>query len=146
MSSKIRQKKSEHVRLVVLRAAAYKAQDGRCIYCFEPMRSTEATADHIHPQSKHGLTRPDNIVVACEACNRLKGSIGATKFRRLIKTLPPNPSLPYILANFRRRLWLRTLRATNRIRAAVGLEVEPIPSIQHVVETLTADFPEWGAS
>lgn len=146
MSSKVVRKKMEHSRLVVLRTAAYKAQRGRCIYCFEPMRSTEATADHVRPQVKHGLTRSDNIVVACRACNQLKGSLGAVKFRRLIKTPPPDPSIAFMLANFRRRLWLRTLRASNRIRAAVGLPTEPIPSIDHVVHTLTTTFPEWGGA
>jgi 5-methylcytosine-specific restriction endonuclease McrA len=46
----------------------------RCQYCGERRHLTK---DHVHPLSKGGIDRWDNVVAACEACNGRKGdSIG----------------------------------------------------------------------
>lgn len=42
-----------------------------CAYCGEPTESPER--DHVQPLSDGGNTVPENIVPACESCNRSKG-------------------------------------------------------------------------
>ena len=42
----------------------------RCAYCGSPAN----TLDHIHPKSKGGLNRTDNLVACCSNCNLSKGS------------------------------------------------------------------------
>jgi len=44
----------------------------RCAYCGERVESAER--DHIIPVSEGGETTPENIVPACESCNRSKSS------------------------------------------------------------------------
>lgn len=138
MSSRWKKRRTEFKMTAVLRAEALRVQMNRCIYCFEPMTKREATADHVQPRHRHGLTRRGNIVASCGPCNLLKGSMSATKFRRLIKSPPPDADIRWHLARFRRRLWLRTWRAENRIRASVGLERIELPSLASVLKEQAA--------
>jgi 5-methylcytosine-specific restriction endonuclease McrA len=50
----------------------------KCHYCgLDGLRDFESwlilTIDHIHPSSKGGQRRMDNLVTACQPCNLLKG-------------------------------------------------------------------------
>lgn len=132
--SRMRERRAEHTVKAILRADALKTQNGRCIYCFEPLKRRQATADHVKARHRHGKTSRDNIVAACEPCNHLKGSMSAAKFRRLIKNPPADANLHWHMARFRRRLWLRTWRAETRIRAAVGLPRIDLPSLKTVLK------------
>ena len=56
----------------------FERDNRRCVYCyrdlmndFEAFMSTEE--DHLIPKSKGGPSEPQNIVIACAVCNRLKG-------------------------------------------------------------------------
>ena len=62
-------------------------QAGRCYWCNEiltirqPIAGEQpilnsATLDHIHPKSKGGTWRSENIVLACWLCNNVRGSTG----------------------------------------------------------------------
>jgi 5-methylcytosine-specific restriction endonuclease McrA len=42
-----------------------------------------ATLDHLRPRSKGGATVPDNLVLACQACNGERGILDADAFRAL---------------------------------------------------------------
>ncbi|KAB0269034.1 HNH endonuclease [Microvirga brassicacearum] len=59
-----RDKRSKRRRLM-------KEQDGRCIYCSEPMGEgrQRQTLDHIIPKAEGGTLRNSNIVLACQPCN-----------------------------------------------------------------------------
>ncbi len=49
------------------------AQDGGvCAYCEQPVTRDKAEFDHIYPAGKRGADRPENLVTACEECNRIK--------------------------------------------------------------------------
>lgn len=48
----------------------FKEQWGACYWCFEPLH--EYHIDHIIPVSKGGTNNPDNICIACPACNLQK--------------------------------------------------------------------------
>lgn len=58
----------------------WKAQDGKCFYCAQPMLTEAAqarhprlvTRDHFIPAA-YGAQRYNNIVLACTNCNRSSG-------------------------------------------------------------------------
>ena len=61
----------------------YNRQDGKCIYCgvtLEPegswkdLRYNAMTVDHMHSLAKQGKHCFENLVLACSACNYLKGA------------------------------------------------------------------------
>ena len=45
----------------------------RCVYCATPLAPDTATLDHVLPVSRGGGHAPGNLVIACAACNQLKG-------------------------------------------------------------------------
>lgn len=46
-----------------------------CQYCGSKFKTHELTFDHVTPRSKGGRTSWDNIVSACQSCNRKKGNM-----------------------------------------------------------------------
>lgn len=70
----------------------FTRDDGRCVYCGINVRPRArglhqapnlATLDHVRPRSKGGPTLPDNLVLACQACNGARGTMDADAFRAL---------------------------------------------------------------
>lgn len=53
----------------------YAEQSGKCGYCAKDISFQEGVCDHKMPHTEGGLTDLDNLVVSCEKCNRLKGSL-----------------------------------------------------------------------
>ena len=99
----------------VFRADALAAQNGRCCYCREPIKHDDATAEHVRARRNGGTTNRENIRAACEACNLTKGSRSEAAFIRAIKNPAPGDGIHIWLAWSRRRIWLRTERACERI-------------------------------
>lgn len=60
------------------RQSLHHATDQRCIYCGERSESI----DHVHPQSRGGLSVTANCVPACLACNGAKGDVDAFEWYR----------------------------------------------------------------
>ncbi|NTF17355.1 HNH endonuclease [Agrobacterium rubi] len=104
----------------VYREQARIEQKSRCKYCHERLTARTATADHVKPRSNHGLDRRDNIVAACEPCNKAKGSMSVAEFQKLLHSFPTGHSIPILLAWSRRRINLAVARAERRILAFVG--------------------------
>jgi 5-methylcytosine-specific restriction endonuclease McrA len=54
-----------------------EAQNWRCCYLGERMEDGPgkhpATFEHAHPKASGGADHPDNLVIACERCNQLRG-------------------------------------------------------------------------
>lgn len=50
----------------------YARDEGRCGICGTELTYEEATIDHVHPLSKGGTHGPDNVQIACDACNKSK--------------------------------------------------------------------------
>ena len=46
----------------------------QCQYCMNEYKTHQLTFDHVIPRSRGGRTTWQNIVTACQACNRDKGS------------------------------------------------------------------------
>jgi 5-methylcytosine-specific restriction endonuclease McrA len=62
-----------------------------CQYCFAQPGRARLTIDHILPRSRGGETRWDNIVTACEPCNRRKGDRTPEEARMPLLRLPRRP-------------------------------------------------------
>jgi hypothetical protein len=97
----------------------------RCEYCHTPMAITAQAfhADHILPTARGGLTRLDNLCLACPHCNLHKGDQTAARDART-KQLSPlfNPRTQRWNAHFRwsvdyRRLIGRTAAGRATVAA-----------------------------
>ena len=78
--------KTPHERARAYAREALKYQDGKCIYCDEPLTPEKMTADHLIPKSAGGKAERGNIAACCKQCNTCKGSTMPFTF--------PAPSLP----------------------------------------------------
>lgn len=60
-----------------LRQEIFDEWDLRCSYCKSPswIQGTEATLEHIMPQSLGGLDSRENLCIACWDCNRIKRNL-----------------------------------------------------------------------
>jgi hypothetical protein len=47
---------------------------GACVWCGREPRRADLTAEHLVPRSRGGRTTPENLTVACRACNRRRGT------------------------------------------------------------------------
>lgn len=56
------------------RANIYQRDDYTCQYCNVQRRSDDLTFDHVIPVAQGGQRGWENIVTACEPCNRRKGA------------------------------------------------------------------------
>lgn len=118
----VKSRVSEQTWLRVFRADAATEQRGRCRYCGEPLSAANITGDHLLARSRGGTTERNNIKAACRDCNMTKGSLSESAFLALIKRQPePGSSIYLWLAWSRRRLWMRTHRACERIARAAGI-------------------------
>ncbi len=71
----------------ILKTKLRRAQGGACCYCGRPMTRWEKhpdegpipedaeTIEHLRRKAEGGTNRPDNIALACFACNRDRGEI-----------------------------------------------------------------------
>ena len=61
-----------------------QAADPLCRYC---RRRPGETIDHLHPLSKGGGDQPENLVLACRVCNRLKEAMLPDEFQAMLQTM-----------------------------------------------------------
>ena len=47
---------------------------GTCVWCGRAPWPTDVTAEHLLPRSRRGRTVPENLAVACRACNKRRRS------------------------------------------------------------------------
>lgn len=113
-----RERKADHSWVRMFALDAWIAQGCKCAYCHEPMKREDLTGDHVDPLVKGGFTRRENIKAACAPCNMTKGAMSEGAFLKAIKSPQPGDSIHIWLTWARRRIWLRTERACNRIMAA----------------------------
>lgn len=110
--------------LRVYREQARVQQMSRCKYCHDPLTARSATADHVKARSRNGSNRQENIVAACEPCNKAKGSMTVGAFQKLLHSFPHGHGIPILLAWSRRRINLAAARAEKRILRYMGLTTD----------------------
>ena len=71
----------------IKRIKKWREQNGKCYYCRIALRCDEATYDHIIPQSKGGSEHYDNFVVACDKCNKKRGTIDFGIFCNIVTSV-----------------------------------------------------------
>jgi 5-methylcytosine-specific restriction endonuclease McrA len=52
----------------------YYRDHAACVYCGDPLTSSNTTMDHMVPKSKGGAKNWGNIVASCDECNKKKGA------------------------------------------------------------------------
>lgn len=72
-------------RLVI---AAYKKQEGLCLYCMDDVDESNSTWEHVIPRAWGGPASGCNSVLACEPCNNLKSQVESIVSNSLDKDLP----------------------------------------------------------
>jgi len=45
-----------------------------CVWCGHAPWRTDLTVEHIFPRSRGGRTSPENLTIACRACNKRRGT------------------------------------------------------------------------
>lgn len=68
------------------RARILKRDGFTCRYCGTHVTNVTANIDHVKPWRDGGQTKDENLVTACQVCNRLKGN--STRKRWRPKPLP----------------------------------------------------------
>ncbi len=79
-------------RLNVLLVAGYRC--GYCNECFD--RPEGLTFDHLLPQARGGVTRWENIIAACHACNQRKGCRTPAEARMRPHWTPWHPTIAQV--------------------------------------------------
>lgn len=64
----------------------FHRQNGYCYLCGELL--TKFELEHKVPLSRGGTNDPENLALACQSCNRIKGSKTLTEFVRYISEHP----------------------------------------------------------
>lgn len=81
---RLRGQHSRHVfkgkRKSAMKRAALKVCNRRCVYCGTSIECNAATLDHVVPVARGGRHEAGNLVVACKACNQLKGGMLPLQF------------------------------------------------------------------
>ena len=81
-----------------------------CQYCKLILTRKDATVDHVVPRAQGGMTSWDNVVIACNPCNRRKGGRTPKEARMHLQKRPRQPEwLPVLNVHFHSKLpdaWL----------------------------------------
>ncbi len=91
-----------HVRFS--RFNIYSRDENTCQYCGQRFLRSELNLDHVVPRSQGGLSRWENVVCSCHACNRRKGGRTPEQARMRLLRAPRRPEwTPFMAATFRLR-------------------------------------------
>lgn len=63
-----------------VRAFIFDRDGGHCRYCNIRLRRDDATVDHYIPTAHGGTNHRENLRLACNDCNQLKGSMPPTEW------------------------------------------------------------------
>jgi 5-methylcytosine-specific restriction endonuclease McrA len=79
----------------------YSRDRNTCQYCGRKHPRSELNLDHVVPRSQGGLSRWENVVCSCHACNRRKGGRTPEQARMRLLRSPRRPEwTPFMLETF----------------------------------------------
>lgn len=87
------------VAVAFSRRNIFKRDHYSCQYCGVQPGPEELTIDHVTPRSRGGLTRWDNCVLACIACNTRKADRTPDEARMKLRKAPVRPRWKPLYAN-----------------------------------------------
>lgn len=113
------------VRLGYSRRSLFTRDGYRCQYCGVSCSPANITCDHVVPRSQGGVTAWDNVVTACESCNRKKGGRTPEQAGMRLVRAPRRPEeLPLVFAvrpgNATPEAWHEFLLYHRATRRAAG--------------------------
>lgn len=79
-------------------AALFARDNHQCLYCGGFFPADDLSRDHIHPRSRGGHDRWENVVAACKRCNSRKGSWLLEELNMELLALPYRPNQAEYLA------------------------------------------------
>lgn len=79
-------------------AALFARDHHQCLYCGRVFPYTSLSRDHVHPISRGGRDRWNNVVAACKRCNQHKGNRLLTEVGMELLALPFCPNTAEYLA------------------------------------------------
>jgi hypothetical protein len=84
--------------------ALFQRDNYQCLYCGLSFSAEELSRDHVHPISRGGQNRWENVVAACKRCNQRKGCLLLEESNLSLLALPyrPNPYEYLALINSQR--------------------------------------------
>lgn len=73
--------------------ALFLRDRNQCLYCGQSFPFSGLSRDHVHPSSRGGEDRWENVVAACKRCNQAKGDKLLSEIDMPLLALPyrPNP-------------------------------------------------------
>lgn len=85
-------------------SALFYRDNCQCLYCGHYFAFSDLSRDHVHPTSRGGRDRWENVVAACKRCNQRKGDSLLSEINMELLALPyrPNPYEYLALTNSRR--------------------------------------------
>lgn len=81
------------------RRDVFSITDGRCFYCGCNLSINDFQTDHFIPRCKGGKIK-NNLVPACEDCNRSKSGLSVEEFRDKICSMPTKNINGRIMAKY----------------------------------------------
>ncbi len=84
--------------------ALFARDNYQCLYCGHYYATQQLSRDHVHPRSRGGLDRWENVVAACRRCNSRKGNQLLSELPMELLALPyrPNPAEYLAMINSKR--------------------------------------------
>ena len=82
-------------------SALFYRDNCQCLYCGEYFSFEELSRDHVHPSSRGGEDKWENVVASCKRCNQRKGDALLSEIDMDLLALPyrPNPAEYLALTN-----------------------------------------------
>ncbi|WNO11744.1 HNH endonuclease [Teredinibacter sp. KSP-S5-2] len=81
--------------------ALFYRDNCQCLYCGNHFDFSQLSRDHVHPSSRGGEDKWENVVAACKRCNQHKGNFLLSEIGMDLLALPyrPNPAEYLALIN-----------------------------------------------
>jgi 5-methylcytosine-specific restriction endonuclease McrA len=106
----VKSRSTHRVNAILTQRNLFLRDNHRCQYCLRHRSELKhhefLTRDHVHPQSKGGKDKWENVVTACSSCNNKKADM---LLEDTTLTLKKTPAIPTIF-----ELWSRNGKNTAR--------------------------------